>query len=251
MTGIHNASFSPYKDKLIKHTTNEEERDWDDSSESLSVENQTHAPTGALTPLPRTQKLSTNILTSKNGQHKEDVLSVSSLDSSSSDDTNNTAELLPKFTKNKAPLSQKETTPHSLTNKPPSTKKDLTESNQEGDQQTKTTEKELPPPISKDNNIIMSTTNDKNQDAANHSTVTASTTSISTTSCRPSSWQSIMDAANSNLVAQRSYDYLRDGKFWKFPKNNRMERLIGLPQNTEQNIHPLQRNHRTGHDKRE
>jgi hypothetical protein len=27
-----------------------------------------------------------------------------------------------------------------------------------------------------------------------------------------------MDAANSSLAAQRSYDYLRDGKFGKFPK---------------------------------
>jgi hypothetical protein len=65
---------------------------------------------------------------------------------------------------NKEPPSQKETTPLThTTNTSPRTKKDLTESNQEGDQQTKTTEKELPPPISEDNDTIMSTTNDKNQ----------------------------------------------------------------------------------------
>jgi hypothetical protein len=64
----------------------------------------------------------------------------------------------------------------------------------------------------------MITTNEKIQHAANHSTVTASATSVSTTISGPSSRQSIIDTANSSLEAQRSYDYLRDGKFGKFPK---------------------------------
>jgi hypothetical protein len=71
----------------------------------------------------------------------------------------------------------------------------------------------------------MSTTNDKNPDAANHSTFTASTTSVSTISPRTSSRQSIMDAANSSLASQISYDYLRDGKFGRFPKTKEWKDL--------------------------
>jgi hypothetical protein len=68
---------------------------------------------------------------------------------------------------------------------------------------------------------VMTTTIDKIHHAAAPSTATtgtASTSSITTTNPGPSKRQSIMDAANSSLAAQRSYDYLRDGKFGKFPK---------------------------------
>jgi hypothetical protein len=68
---------------------------------------------------------------------------------------------------------------------------------------------------------VMTTTNKKIHHAAALSTAiagTASTSSITTTTSGPPTRQSIMDAANSSLTAQRSYDYLRDGKFGKFPK---------------------------------
>jgi hypothetical protein len=77
-TGSHNTSFSPYKDSLTNHTTNKEEQDWDEDSEEPPVNNQTRPPTETLIPLPRTQKLSTNILTSQKGQNKDDVFSISS-----------------------------------------------------------------------------------------------------------------------------------------------------------------------------
>jgi hypothetical protein len=86
-TGSHNTSFTPYKDTFTNHTTNKEEQDWDESSEAPSDKDHTYSPTETLTPLPRTQSLSTNILTSQKGQNKDNALSLSSSVSSNFDDT--------------------------------------------------------------------------------------------------------------------------------------------------------------------
>jgi hypothetical protein len=63
-TGSQNTSVTSYKDTLTNHTTNKEESDWDKSSEAPSYNNLPYPPTETLIILPRTQKLSTNILTS-------------------------------------------------------------------------------------------------------------------------------------------------------------------------------------------
>jgi hypothetical protein len=269
-TGSHTTSSTPctYKDTLTQ-TTNKDEPDWDAESYDPPVNNQTRSPIETLISLSRTQRLSTNILTSQKGQNKDDALTCSSSDSSFSDDTGNTKELLEDFTKIKSTLTQKDTTPHTLTiNKSPPAKEDPIGAYLEGDQKTTTTGKEPPLPIGEDTDTfmsntsspakedpiesylegetpthtlttnkspptkedvtdltledtIMTTTNKKIQHAATLSTVTAgtaSTSSITTTTSGPPTRQSIMNTANSSLEAQRSYDYLRDGKFGKFPK---------------------------------
>jgi hypothetical protein len=89
----------------------------------------------------------------------DDTLTFSSLDSSSSDVTGNTNELLEEFRKNKTTLTQKDTTPHTLfNNKSPPAKEDPSKTYLEGDQTTATTGKEPPLPIGEDTDTFMSNT---------------------------------------------------------------------------------------------
>jgi hypothetical protein len=136
-TGSHATS---YKDMLTNPTTNKEEADGDVNSDASSYNDLSYSTTETLTTLQCTQQLSNNILTSKKGQNKEDALTCSSLDSSSSDVTGNTIELLEEFRKNKSTLTRKDTTPHTLSNnKSPPAKEDPSETYLEGDQTTTTT----------------------------------------------------------------------------------------------------------------
>jgi hypothetical protein len=112
-TGSHVTS---YKDTLTNLTTNKEEADGDVDSDASSYNNASYSTTETLTTLQRTQQLSNNILTSKKDQNKEDSLTCSSSESSSSDVTGNTIELLEEFRKNKSTLTRKDTTPHTLSN---------------------------------------------------------------------------------------------------------------------------------------
>jgi hypothetical protein len=114
-------------------------------------------------------------------------------------------------------------------------KEDRIDSHLEGETRTHTptTNKSPPtrealtdPPLE---DTVMTTTNEKIHHAATLSTAiagTASTSSITTTTSGPPTRQSIMNAANSSLAAQRSYDYLRDGKFGKFPKTLAWKALL-------------------------
>jgi hypothetical protein len=258
-----------YKDTLNNHTTNKDESDWEVDSDASSYDNASYSTTETLTSLQRTQQLSNNILRSKKGQNKEIALTFSSSDSSASDVTGNTNELLKALPKSKSTLTQVDTAPHTLSNnKSPPSKEYSSETSSKGDQTTTATGKEPPLPIGEDTDTFMSntsspakedrmdsypegetpthtpttnkspptreahtdppledtvmtTTNENIHHAAALSTATegtASTSSITTTTSGPPTWQSIMDAANSSLAAQRSYDYLRDRKFGKFPK---------------------------------
>jgi hypothetical protein len=103
-TGSHATS---YKDTLNNHTSNKEESDWDDDSDASPYDGPSYATTETLTSLQRSQPLSNNILKSKQGQNKENALTFSSLDSSASDVTGNTNELLKALPKSKSTLARK------------------------------------------------------------------------------------------------------------------------------------------------
>jgi hypothetical protein len=103
-----------YKDTLTNLTTNKEEADWDVDSDASSYNDPSYSTTETLTTLQRTQQLSNNILTSTKGQNKEVALTCSSSDSSSSDVTGNTIELLEEFKKKKHTNPERHYTPHTL-----------------------------------------------------------------------------------------------------------------------------------------
>jgi hypothetical protein len=125
------------------------------------------------------------------------------------------------------PLPIGEDTDTFMSNTSPPAKEDRMDSYLEGENPTHTPTINKSPPIREAltdpplEDTVMTTTVKKIHHAAAPSTATtgtASTSSITTTKSGPSNRQSIMDATNSSLAAQRSYDYLRYGKFGKFPK---------------------------------
>jgi hypothetical protein len=77
-TGSHTTS---YKDMLNNHTTNKDESDWEVDSDASPCDDPSYATTETLTSLQHTQLLSNNILKSKEGQNRENALTISSTDS--------------------------------------------------------------------------------------------------------------------------------------------------------------------------
>jgi hypothetical protein len=151
-TGSHTTS---YKDTLNNHTNNKDGQDWDVSP----YDDASYATAETLPSLQRSQPLSDNILKPKQGQNKENVLTCSSSDSSSSDVTDNTNELIEAMQKHKNTLAQEDAAPHKLSNnKPPPAEADPSKSSLKGDQTTTTTRKDPPLPISEDTNTFMSNT---------------------------------------------------------------------------------------------
>ena len=222
-TGSHNESFSPYKDRVTKSTPNSLDAAWEDLSVSTSATDPKQP--GNLSPLTRKKKLSTNILTGRNGSSQKDALSLSSSGSSTDsstkyDDTqaeesDDTEALLIKLRKSTAKKNKKKTTylPHTLTNKA-----SPVETDQVGARPKANSDKDLVP--SNDDDTVMSVTKEATSVAATCSTISASTASTSTTSTGlpplpPSSRQAIMEAANTTLANSRSYDYLKEGKVKK------------------------------------
>jgi hypothetical protein len=155
-TGSHATS---YKDTLNNCTTNKDGPDRDDDSDASPYDDPSYATAETLTFLQRSQTLSDNILKPKQGQNKENALTCSSSDSSSSDDTGNTNELIEAMPKLKKTLDQEDTAPHTLSNnKSPPAKEDPSETSLKGDQTTTATGKEPPLPISEETDTFMSNT---------------------------------------------------------------------------------------------
>jgi hypothetical protein len=155
-TSSHTTS---YKDTLNNHTNNKDGPDWEVDSDASPYDDASYATAETLTSLQRSQLLSNNILKPKQGQNKENALTCSSSDSSSSDVTGNTNELIEAMPKHKSTLAQGDTAPHTLSNnKPPPAKEGPSKTSLKGDQTTTTTGKEPPLPIVEDTDTFMSNT---------------------------------------------------------------------------------------------